>query len=109
MGCIWDSRYRAGPEIGFVIENLDEVNARSVLKQAAEETSESVIGQSSSIVVSAPSSIKPQRLSPSVGSGVIPPAAKVSYDAPNTYQSNRYCLLQIIKIHLLLTKLGYFA
>ena len=85
-----------------MIDNLDEVKARSVPKQFADERSESDIGQSSSTLVSAASSIHAQRQSPSVGSGVIPPASYDIVDGfdvnepPNTYQTNRYCFLQIL-------------
>ena len=85
-------RYRAGPEIGYVVENLEEVNARSV----QEDCASNIISASrkKDVLVSPP--VKSQESPILVGSGVLPPKTSpiptpnTLYSAPlNTYETIR--------------------
>ena len=85
-------RYRAGPEIGYVVENLDEVNARSVPKTEASGDSSIKYSKPSTKSVTVPSSIKAKNNVPVVASGVLPPKTfkYPSVSAPISSSSNTY-------------------
>ena len=80
------TRYRAGPQIGFVVENLDEVNARSVPKPEQEDGSSIIISAArrKTDVVSTP--LNAQHFSPLSVSGVLPPKTSL-IPPPNTMYS----------------------
>ena len=90
-------RYRAGPEIGFVVENLDEVNARSVPKTADTDGSSVKLSSSSTKAATIVSSASSKSASTVVASGVLPPKAfkYPSVSTPlasstNTHETVRY-------------------
>ena len=76
------TRYRAGPEIGFVVENLDEVNARSVPQPLDEGENLEVLPTKS---LNRLDSSKSEQLSPLIGSGVLPPKSSLSDPKPAKY------------------------
>ena len=82
------TRYRAGPEIGFVVENLDEVNARSVpqpLDEGANVKNLEVLPTKS---LNRLDSSKSEQLSPLSGSGVLPPKSSMNGPKPTNYVSS---------------------
>ena len=81
-------RYRAGPEIGFVVENLDEVNARSVPQPLDEGENVKKLDVLPTKSVNRLDPSKTEQLSLLIGSGVLPPKSYVSDPKPTKYVSS---------------------
>ena len=79
------TRYRAGPEIGFVVENLDEVNARSVPQPLDEGENVKMLEVMPTKSLNRLDSSKSEQLSPVIGSGVLPPKSSVGDPKPAKY------------------------
>ena len=82
------TRYRAGPEIGFVVENLDEVNARSVPQPLDEGENVKKLEVLPTKSLNRLDSSKSEQLSPLIGSSVLPPKSSVSDPEPTKYVSS---------------------
>ena len=82
------TRYRAGPEIGFVVENLDEVNARSVPQPLDEGDNVKKLEVLPTKSLNRLEPSKSKQLFPIIGSGVLPPTSSASDHKPTKYVSS---------------------